>query len=223
MPVTDELLVQLERFLPPEYESYRPILAGYAAAAARAREVLDDLVGEVSIGGADGLWLTLLAHGYGVSRATLETDASLRIRLRNVAGKVTRPVLLGIADQLLAAYTELPAEMVEHWGAGVYCDDETATCDASVLFDQHNAFTLLVPQLAEAVVGVAFCDQAFADVDFAGGGAVARHPAYAALLSEIDRARAAGVRWWLVVTDRVAGAPFGYGDLSYADTDHLWS
>jgi hypothetical protein len=197
---TDELLEQLERFVPPQLQPLRPVLAGIAAMLRRAEIAGDDFAGAVSIGGAEGVWLTLLARGYGVERSTDETDDSLRTRLRNVEDKLTKARILAVVNALLAPHTSEQAQLLEHWANGAYLDQD-AYADQALLLDQHNAFTLLCPLIGEMPYGDAWCDQSYADDDAYCGSGTGMHPVYDAIVAEVERLRAAGVRWWLVVEE----------------------
>lgn len=183
---TDELLEQLERFVPPEYAPLRPVLAGLAAMLVEAEETTDGLITSQTVGGAEGIWLTLLARGYGVDRATDETDSSLRYRLRNPEQQLTKAAILEAVNALLAEYTADEAELLEHWANGIYMteedDDTDIFFDDAEIFDQHNAFTLRCPLLDPFEVG----DE---------------HPVYVAIVVLVEQLRAAGVRWWLIVED----------------------
>jgi hypothetical protein len=195
MPTTAELLAQRERWLPAYWRAAQPITAGAAASMARASEAVDDLEGSVSIEGAEGIWLTLLARGYGVDRAPAEGDESLRGRLRNVEHKVTRASILARVNELLSEYTDEEADMIEHFDHGTYCDQDYA--DQTTLYDQHNAFTLVAPRVGEAEGWNDYADEAHADQSYAGGASA--HPVYPAIMAEVERLRAAGVRWWLAI------------------------
>jgi hypothetical protein len=222
MPSTNDLLAQLRRHLPTHYDVLDPVLGGVAAALAEGLRVVDEeLQGSVSVGGASGTWLTLLARGYGVRRGNAEGDASLRTRVRNAEGAVTKQALEAAANALLAEYTGEQAEVVEHWAARVFLDDEAYADDAE-LFDQHNAFTLRVPRLIEGGgVGGFLGVDAWADQSFADASQGADHPVYGAIIAEIERLRAAGVRWWLLLDSEVAASLWAFADDAYADIDYL--
>lgn len=196
---TDQVLAQFERFVPPGLKPLRAVLAGWAAMMAAAEAAGDTLVTRVTLGGADGIWATLLARGYGIERADGEADASLIGRVRTPELALTKARLIEAANNILAPYTSESVILVEHWAAGEYYDDD-AYFDQAIYFDQHNAFTLVVPQIGDLPYGDDFYDDDdyFDDDAFYGDGG--GDPAvYAAILSEIDRLRASGVRWYLLV------------------------
>lgn len=197
---TDALLAQLERLLPAQYRPLRPHLAGLAAMFRRCEQLGDDLKTAATVGGATSIWLTMLAHGQGIDRATDEPDASLRDRVRNPEDKLTPIAILAAVNALLAPYTSTQAQLLEHWSAAAYCDDD-AYADQAVIYDQHNAFTLVLPSIGEFNTGDAFCDDdAYADDCYLGHGD-GEHAVYAAIVSAVNKARAHGVRWWMVIED----------------------
>jgi len=191
------LVAQIERFLPPGFSASREILAGVAAALDRARQVNEDLALASTIGGAEGKWLTLMARGYGLSRATHETDVSVRRRLRNVEDRLTCQAILDAVNRLLEPYTATEAVLYE-W----FDEDGAFWLDFDFLDDQRilgewNTFYLFVPLLGEAAWGDAFLDDAFLDDAFLGAGP--EHPVYPAIVAEVERLRAAGVRWLMIL------------------------
>ena len=206
---TDALLAQLLRFLPTRYQAAAALLSGQARAMHEAEVAGDDALA-ASTFAATAAWLDLHARGYGLARADGETDASLRLRLRNPEPQVTRPAILGRADALLDGLTDVAAVMVEPWESASL--DVDFYLDVALLLDTRT-FALVVPLIGDPVVGVDYFDDAFADTDaFAGEGA---WPSiYFALLQQIQRVRAAGIHWYLVIDPRVAEA-----DKSFADTD----
>jgi hypothetical protein len=195
---TDQLLAQLERFVPPQLRPLRPVLAGICAMLRRGEIAADDFSLSSTIGGAEGIWLTLLARGYGVERATGESDESLRARLRNVEDKLTKTRILRRVNELLSEYTDEQAELLEHWANGFYFDNDDYFDDDLVL-DQHNAFTLVCPLVGDEIpVGNDYLDSMYLDDAYLGSGE-GIHPVYLAIVAEVERLRAAGVRWWLLV------------------------
>jgi len=194
---TATLLEQLERFLPPEYEGLRPVLAGMAAAMAEAESAGDDLVDEVTVSGADGIWLQLLAKGYGLSKGYGESDAELRARLQSPEDQLTREAILAVVNDLLSTYTATEASMVE-WFEGPAVDVD-AWCDLSTIVDPSNRFVLELPLVGDFPhLGAAIDLDAYADVD-AWLGTGIEHPIYATIWAAVDRLRAAGVQWCLFV------------------------
>ena len=195
---TQELLDRLFAFLPPEYETAEPILAGLAAAQNEAELAVDSLAdalpfGPMSVtlpdgtvvayGGATDIWLDLHARGYGILRSPGEADAELRARLREVTERVTRPAILDAVDLLLVPFA-VTATMVE-WFEEPYLDlVETVAVggmylDSTLLSGGPNSFVLYVPS-----VGAGYSD-----------------PVYGAIVSLVETLRSAGVQWRLVVGD----------------------
>ena len=211
----DDMLAQLLRFLPDQYAAASDALSGLAAQMVQAEQAGEDLVLSTTVGAAAGKWLTLMAGGYGVYRQAGESDASLRIRLRRVEDRVTRPAILAVVNALLSAYTATQAVMYEHFASGFFVGDFSDQPDDAIrLYGQHNAFTLLVPALtADASSYGAFAldpsgayglDTAYVDADaFAVGNTAddTEHAVYAAIQAAVERLRAAGVRWWLLRDD----------------------
>lgn len=187
---TAEVLEQLERFVPPEFAPLRPILALYAAELRAAEVVAYDTAASSTVEGAEGVFLTALARGYGVERLSGEADATLRSRLRNVSGAVTRPAILDAVNLLLADYTEDEAVMVE-WFEEPFADYH-AFADYHLLVDGPNAFVLILPPVGDEPLGSSFADVAYADFDaYPGDGET--HPVYSAIGALVQRLKAAGV------------------------------
>lgn len=178
---TDQVLAQLERMLPPRYAASRAVLALYAAMIAKALQVAElDFIPSTTVAGAEGQWLTLLASGYGITRSTGESDASVRTRIRAIEDALTVSAIEDAVDALLADLTAVPCELVEHWHAPLVADTDdlewAAITDHSHLFDEHNAFTVIVPDFGD------FPDDAI----------------YAAVVAEVERLRGAGVRAYIL-------------------------
>jgi hypothetical protein len=182
---TDELLAQLERFLPPEMAPLRPVLAGIAAMMRQAELFKDACIDAAKHTTAEGIWLTLLAQGYGVRRATGESDASLLDRLQNVPDALTVTALEDAANRLLADLTGTEAYILEHWANRFFCDGDGYCDQGDPLLDQHNAFALVCP-----LVG---------DLPSSETYPTGEHAVYAAIFAAIQQLKAAGVRWCLVV------------------------
>jgi hypothetical protein len=174
---TAALLDRLLKRLPPCFEPVRPLLAAAAAQLHLVEAAGDDLAAAATVDGADDIWLSLLARGYGVERAVDEDDASLRRRLRNVEGQVTPEAVMVAVEAMVDAISANTSELIEHWAAPHQALDVSAVCDVSHLYDRIPGFTVRVPVLNG--------DQ--------------NHPAYAGIYAEILRVKAAGVPAWMVV------------------------
>lgn len=223
MPTKDELYNQLRRFLPDYYDVLDPVLWAMAAAMEVAADTSDDLADSATIEGAEGAFLTLLARGYGIIRATSESDDTLRTRLRNVEDKATRGAILDAVNAILAPFTGDQAEMREHWDAGIFLDDEAYVDDPeTVLYNEHNAFTLLVPALEDVSTQDFYVDQSYADQSYTDAAPSDFSTVYAAIIAEVERLRAAGIRWWLVISPELSsvGAAFLDGE-SYVDQSYI--
>ncbi len=179
---TDELVDELLRFLPERFAGCRELLAPVAGQLAHVLAVAElDFIEHTTVTGARGPWLTLLARGYGIRRATGELDASVRLRLRFVEDAQTKPAIEGAVNALLAPYTSSTCELVEHWADGVACDasevEAAFIVDVSELYGARLAFTLIVPLVADDPT----------------------HPVYNTIAAEVGRLKAAGVRWWMIL------------------------
>lgn len=192
----DVLLAQLVRVLPAEYLPLRPVLAGIAAMLNAASVSVEDLVTATTANGAEDVWLRLFSAGYGVYPATSESDASLRDRLLHYDDQLTVAAILAVVNAILAPYTSGLATIHEHFRDHFVADLSAADIDR--IYDQRHAFTLMVPQVGEPYSGVAFADLAAADLMAVGTGD-GWHPVYAAIVAVVNRIRAGGVRWWLVL------------------------
>lgn len=210
---TAVLLEQLLRFLPPQYRAASDILGGLAAQLAQVEASGDDLVLATTIDGAEDEWLTLLARGYGVRRGSSESDDTVRERIRVVDDALTRPAILDAVNALLAPYTATEATMYEHFDSGFFADVDYADQDDDSIrvYDQHNSFTLLVPDLSGLSTSYGKfalqpaesedADAAYADADtyaVADSADTTEHVVYGAIQATVERLRAAGVRWWLL-------------------------
>lgn len=103
-PTTDDLVAQVLAFLPEAYQPLKPILSAGAASAAEVLAAGEANASGASVGGAEGIWLDLLARGYGLRRRTGEEDALLRLRLRAPEGKLTRGSIQAAVDRILTHY-----------------------------------------------------------------------------------------------------------------------
>lgn len=182
---TDELVEELLRMLPERYQASRAVLASVAAQLAKISNVAElDFIPQSTFGDSSGPFLTLIARGYGIFRSTGEGDAALLTRLRNIEDALTVDSITDAVDALLAPRTAVPSVLIEHWTAPLVLDtddlDHAFILDNSSFYDAHNAFTLIIPDFGD-------------DTD----------PIYASVISEVERLRGAGVRWFLILE----GAP----------------
>lgn len=191
---TADLLEQLERLVPGYYSAAQALLAGLAAALARAEVAVDELAASATIAGADSTWLALHARGYGIQPASAEAEGSVRARLRRVEDAVTKPAIKAAVDAIIAPDT---CEIVEWWeGPFLDVDDDTgAWCDTARMGGGPNSFLVVVPYGFED--GEALDVDFYADSSFLGLGVDS--PFVAAIINEVERLRAAGVFWRLVL------------------------
>lgn len=213
---TATLLAQLERFLPPGYAPYRPVLAGLAAMMREAEIAGDSAKASGTLAGAVAEWLDLHAHGHGIRRALDESDAQLAGRIQNPEDQVTRAAILSAADRILVPYTDVAAVMIEGWEYSHL--DIDFWLDFSPLNTQ-KAFVLIVPLIGDAVVGDSYFDSDYADNETYAGEGI-QHPVYGVILREVQRIRAAGVKWWLLIDTRVAESDKTFADNDYYDDSY---
>lgn len=202
---TDEILAQILQMLPDDYATGTPLLSGIAASQRQAEIVADTLAPLATIGSAAGSWLTLHADGIGIRRASGETDASLRFRLRNVEEQVTRAAILKAVNAVIAPDV---ARLIE-WYEAPYLDDETDTglwldSPATRLSGGPNSFLVLIPRQSTGFDFGSFLDDEtisgmWLDHSEQYIGESAEDPKYATIVAEVERIRAAGVFWRLVI------------------------
>ena len=213
-----ELLDRLLAFLPPEYESAEPLLAALATAMWGAELAADSILDVLPFGpaaynlsngtpvshaGATGIWLDLHAAGYGLHRAPGELDAQLQTRLRSVADRVTKPSIQDAVDNLLLPFG-VTAVIVEWWDEPYLDVAEPITgglyLDSTFISGGHHSFLVVVPSVG---LGFNVSPDPFLNVDawldsmFLGSDV--SDPVYAAIVAEVERLRAAGVQWRLVI------------------------
>lgn len=219
---TQVLLDRLLAFLPPQYETAEALLAGLAAAMNEAEEGVFNLESVLPFGfyvaslpggnttlilsGAEGIWLDLHAIGYGLLRSPGEDDTTLRARLRNVDDRATRPAILDAVDAILSQFGEF-ATMIEWWEEPFLDVEETVApgglyLDSTFLSGGPNSFLLLVPEVG---LGYAVSPDPHLDLDAYLDslflGVDVQDPVYSAIVAEVERLRAAGIRWRLVIGD----------------------
>lgn len=192
-----ELLDQLEKFVPPQFAELEPLLAGTAGSMALAETAFDTLKTLATVEGGTDKWLTMQAHGYGILRATGESDASIRERLRTIEPKVTKTAI----EERVNALIEPDTCTVIEWWEGFYCDvDFWLDNPEPYLSGGPNSFVVIIPKQGSYFSFGSFCDVNFwLDTPEAYIGDGPEDPVYAAIVSEIERIRAAGVFWRLVL------------------------
>lgn len=199
----EQLEEALLAFLPSQYRAMTDLLVAFPGAFHLALQQDDVLIDTSTIDGASDIWLTHLARGYGVERATGEPDPSLRSRLRHPEASTTRPALLEAVDELIAPYTASSAQMIEWFEAPFLDVEETegAWCDIAAISGGPQSFLIFVPLIGSIPSLDSFMDiNAWLDLE-AWGGSDGENPIYAAIVAEVEKKRAAGVRWALVIGD----------------------
>lgn len=195
---TTEIAQEVARFMPPHVAiPLDPYLGGMAAAFAAAEAVNADLALSTTVGGAEGVWLDLVALGDGMRRQSGEEDADLRARLRTPVAAITVANLEAAANAILAGYGVSGAYIVE-WFTDGYADVD-CYADSTILVDPYNRFALVVPLIGDAIVAGLFADDGYADTDYMGDGG--ESPAYASIWAAIERLRAAGIRWSMFIQE----------------------
>ncbi|MEQ1494508.1 MAG: hypothetical protein ABL912_01940 [Novosphingobium sp.] len=197
---TAELLAQIEQFVPGYYETGEALLAGFAATAAVAEASAATLRPLATIGGADGMWLSMQASGHGIYRSTSEPDASLRKRLRHVEDQVTKSAIEAAVNSIIGPDT---CRVVE-WFSGPYLDNEGPgglwldNSDA-LLSGGPQSFLVLIPEQDTGFAFGPYLDSMFLDDPNESLGEGPEDPVYTAIVNEVERIRAAGVFWRLVL------------------------
>lgn len=186
---TEAFSAAILRWLPPYYESVSPLLGGPAGAMGTMQGVVPTLIDLTTIELGTGKWLTLHARGLGKDRATDETDAELRTRLRQIEDSVTPQAILAAVNALLTSVTTETATLTEWFegpgladdgspsdsvlsaGAPFHLDNE----DQAVLVGGPQSFVITVPRLSGA-----FTEQI-----------------YFTIIAAVERLRPHGTRWRL--------------------------
>lgn len=180
MATVSDYIEQLKAYLPGLFSARDELLAIFAGAMVEVLSRAETLASLVDIGTSTGIWLTLLARSYGIERATNEPDAALRERIRNLDEALTVQSIEDAVNALLDPYTATLAYIVEHWSSGPVLDIEedpplSFVVGSTTLWDDYLGFTLYVPDLGD------------------------EHEVYAAIYAEVERIRAAGTRWRMVI------------------------
>lgn len=195
---TAEVLTELRLYMPAHTaDPLDPLLGGVAAMFAQAESTNEALSLASTIGGAEGVWLDLIALGDGMRRQSGESDADLRTRLRTPIQAITKANLEAAANAILDGYGESGAYIVE-WADGGFADVD-AYADDTILVDPYNRFVLVVPLIGDPIVDGVYLGDGYADEDYVGDGG--ESPAYASIWAAIERLRAAGVRWSMFIQE----------------------
>lgn len=193
----EQLLARLYELLPEDLESSEgeardAHLFGLATALAQADATVEAMIDQAKVDPGAGIWLSLHARGLGYVPLDGETDPQLRIRIRNVENKLTRPAILAALDELLATVTDpaLPSYMWERKdGTGQAVEDEAVEEGAiSVGWNMFFLYLpLLPPEESAGAVGEEAVGEAWIEL-------VLENVLYPVIRAEVDRIRAAGVR-----------------------------
>lgn len=178
-PDTTYLTEQAARLLGDAFAPLLPLQAGTAAALSEAAAAVETWADSATVGTSEGLWLDLIARGFGLYREESESNADLRLRIARVPKALTPAAMEQAVNAIL---TPSSCTVVEHWKARVFCDDhadEYVTdlfCDEDTLLGVRNGVTVICPEGLADEVELAIC----------------------AVLNDL---RAAGVRVWVVFDD----------------------
>ncbi len=203
---TADLLEQLYRWIPEDRQTADPLFGGLAAVLREGEVVTDALSPLTTIGGAFGTWLDLHADGYGMPRASSsELDPEVRTRLRNVDDSLTPTAITAAVNRLLLPYG-VTCRLIE-WFHEPWLHDtgeaDALWLDSTYISGGSRTFLIVVPQIDGAQVSFG----THLDVDFwldsdAFFGAAGPWPSvYTAIVREVERLRAAGVAWRLVIEE----------------------
>lgn len=187
-----DIKASIDAIVPEPYHGDETLLWAIAAALEQSEDTVDDLYDEGLWGNATGIFLDLHAAGWGLRRATSETDASLRIRLRSYPEQVTPNAIEGTAQDLVQAVD--PAEtayLLEHWEDGAFAADA-----ASTGIDGHTFADQGVEYLPGRIGSWADGFSIILSDDIYGDPTDSR---YEAIVAAIESIRPHGARWWLVV------------------------
>lgn len=161
--------------------------SGLAAPLAQAKAWTTALFEQAVIETGMGMWLTLHGKGLGVDRLQDETDAQLRIRMRNTQDRVTPPAILKHVNDLLSTVTEEQAVMLERPQSFVW---EESGIDEWPVWWLWNAFVLGLPALPVAENGWAMEEGAMEGAWLEGSK---RNGFYTVLETAVRASRAAGI------------------------------
>jgi len=181
MTTTDDLLAEMLRNMPPRYAASSAVVSAYAAQLARVVDVSRvDLLPTTRIGSASGPWLTLLASDAGVRRSSGEADEDLQARVRQFEDALTPAAITAAVDKLLAPFSVV-STLIEHWAnRKALSQSDTsraAICNVSIFYGRVPGFTLFCPLI--------------------GGDPTL--PVYSAIVDEVNRLKATGVPWTLIL------------------------
>lgn len=191
---TATIAARIRANLDPAFHGWGAHLDGLAAAMNNAESLTDGQIPLSSIRGFAGetefesAFLDMIGRSDGVDRLPDESNASYRARIR--AGAMSSDVvsLDAALDALVATLTAgLTYQIVEHWDARPYCDDDATEyvtdlfCDGQNLLGTTRGLTVVLDAAATE-----------ADED--------------AVLALLASWRAAGVRCWVVTEDDLTPA-----------------
>lgn len=195
----EQLLEQAARLMDPVFSGpLDPILGSICASFAASEQAVDGLHDRATLGGATGQWLDLHGQGQGQTRRDGEGDDGYRMRLRRPDEQLTPNAILTGVNVLLAPYTDTLAVLVEPWRDGPFMDQ--AYMEQAIVGTDLLSFIVAAPRVGTPASDVgAYMDQVYMDVAFLS--AEHDHPVYASIYELIQRARAAGVRGFLLIDD----------------------
>lgn len=199
MRTTGQLVEQAQNFLPPSLSGpLEPVLGANCASLALAEQAVSELHDLATLEGATGQWLDLHGQGQGLTRRDGEGDNGYRMRLRRPDEALTPNAILTGVNILLAPYTDTQAIMREPWREGPFWDQ--FFWDQEILSAGLLTFTVICPRVGTDPEDVGmYYDHSYYDRSFYA--ADADHPVYASIYELLQRARAAGIRAYLVIDD----------------------
>lgn len=171
---TEQMLTEIKKYLPEKYVYFEDVLAGIAAQMATAHSVGIEAMDDTTITNAAGVWLDLVAHNYGLDRASGEDDTTLKYRIRNVEDALTKEAIENAVNAILATYSET-CEVIE------YFSDSMRFIGRAYIGETRlrggKGFTVRVPLIGSSYT----------------------HAVYGIIVSEVSRIKAAGVPWKLLI------------------------
>lgn len=169
--------------------------SGLAAPLAQAKAWITSLFEQALIGTGSDIWLTLHAKGLGVERLQDETDAQLRIRMRNTQDRVTPSAIATAISKLLSTVSELGAYVIDR-NDGPGFGLEVDALEQGAWFWEWNAFLLYLPSLEPAEAPSGMEAGALEEEWFE---LMREHVIYTLIRAETVRCRAAGIRVFYVL------------------------
>lgn len=162
----DELLDVALGSVDPVFHPLRPLLSGIAAAMALVEADAETQMDSAVPGLSDGVWLDLVAEGFGLRRQNGELDATLKIRISTPTFLATTKAIKDAVDAILG--NTGTCVIVEHHRAMVYACDGTdaspgteyvmdAYCDEDNFDGVDKGLTVICPDGLTEAIELAIC------------------------------------------------------------------